>query len=92
MRKKEREDLGNQLYNLQYELQRQTDMLDKCDKELENLIEKRATTEELTEAVHQEFLVAKKNLDDEIESGTSTWKIILQNSIVILLRTHGKII
>ncbi|CAG7691722.1 unnamed protein product, partial [Allacma fusca] len=68
MKKKEREDLGNQLYNLQYELQRQTDLLEKYDKDLEGLKEKRSEVERDTEVVVQDCELAKKKLDEEVEN------------------------
>ncbi|CAG7836266.1 unnamed protein product [Allacma fusca] len=76
MKKKEREDLGNQLYNLQYELQRQTDLLEKYDKDLEGLKERRSEVERDTEVVVQDCELAKKKLDEEVENEKRVMKSI----------------
>jgi hypothetical protein len=69
MRKKEREDLGTQLYNLQYELSRQTECLEKQENELEELGARRAEVEKGADEMQRVHDKLQQEIKSEIEEG-----------------------
>ena len=69
MKRKEREELGTQLYNLQYELTRQTDYLEKQEHELDEMTEKRLAVEVAAEELRKINLQLQEEVKAEIDEG-----------------------
>ena len=62
--------MGTQLYNLQYELSRQTEYLEKQEKELEVMTEKRLSVEKAAEEMRAVHSKLQSEIKVEIDEGS----------------------